>query len=241
MVAVEHRCGPGTRGFMTVATRARVPRAVIFDFDGVILESANIKTEAFLALFAHYPEHRDAIREYHVRNVGISRFRKFQWIYAELLKTPLGEAESTRLGDAFSRIVLEEILKCPFVPGARELLKDLRCQSRLFVASGTPQDELEHIIEQRGLAPYFTEVWGTPALKADILSSILSRHEIPRDEVVFIGDGESDYSAAKQTGIPFIGRDCPFGGSRWMEMNVDSVPDLVLIRSMLGLPEREET
>lgn len=226
---------------MRVATRARVPRAVIFDFDGVILESANIKTEAFLALFADHPEHCEAIRGYHVRNVGISRFRKFEWIYSELLKTPLGEEESSRLGDAFSEIVLEEILKCSFVPGARELLEDLRSQSRLFVASGTPQGELEHIIEQRGLASYFTEVWGTPALKPDILNSILSRHEIPKDEVVFIGDGESDYSAAKQTGVPFIGRECPFSGSRWMEMNVNSVPDLVRVRSMLGLPEREET
>src|SRR5688500_11624263 len=98
MVAVEHRCGLGTRRFTTVATRARVPSAVIFDFDGVILESANIKTEAFLTLFADHTEHREAIRGYHVRNVGISRFRKFEWIYSELLKTPLCEAESIRLG-----------------------------------------------------------------------------------------------------------------------------------------------
>ena len=39
----------------------RSPKAVIFDFDGVILESSNIKTEACLELFEDYPEHRAAI------------------------------------------------------------------------------------------------------------------------------------------------------------------------------------
>ena len=46
-------------------------RAVIFDFDGVILESADIKTQAFIELFADNPDHREAILRQHHDNVGI--------------------------------------------------------------------------------------------------------------------------------------------------------------------------
>jgi beta-phosphoglucomutase-like phosphatase (HAD superfamily) len=48
-------------------------RAIVFDFDGVILESADIKTNAFRALFASYPEHVDQIVDFHLRNAGVSR------------------------------------------------------------------------------------------------------------------------------------------------------------------------
>src|SRR5690606_22889470 len=42
--------------------------AVIFDFDGVILESVKVKTDAFKELFSDYPEHLEAIVAYHENN-----------------------------------------------------------------------------------------------------------------------------------------------------------------------------
>jgi beta-phosphoglucomutase-like phosphatase (HAD superfamily) len=45
-------------------------RAVVFDFDQVLVEWGDIKTEAFLELFVGYPQQREAIRAYHLQNVG---------------------------------------------------------------------------------------------------------------------------------------------------------------------------
>ena len=42
----------------------------MFDFDGVILESGDIKTQAFLELFAGYPQFRGTILEYHLGHWG---------------------------------------------------------------------------------------------------------------------------------------------------------------------------
>ena len=39
--------------------------AIFFDFDGVILESMNIKGWAFEKLFEKYPEHIEKIVEFH--------------------------------------------------------------------------------------------------------------------------------------------------------------------------------
>ena len=162
-----------------------IPKAVIFDFDGVILESASIKSEAFLDLFADHPMHRDAILDHHIENLGVSRYRKFEWIYREMFCRPLDEEESRRLGESFSTIVLDRILSCPFVPGALEFLESLAPLTSLFVASGTPQDELNNIVDARGLKHYFREVWGTPKSKVEIIESILSRFGIDSSEAVF--------------------------------------------------------
>src|SRR5688500_11982342 len=81
-----------------------IPKAVIFDFDGVILKSVEIKTQAFLSLFADYPEYRDRILRYHLDNLGVSRYKKFEWIYSQLLRMPLENEERERLGAAFAEI-----------------------------------------------------------------------------------------------------------------------------------------
>ena len=59
-------------------------KAIIFDFDGVICESVNVKTIAFKKLFADYPEHQDRIVEYHLVNGGISRYEKLRILQSTL-------------------------------------------------------------------------------------------------------------------------------------------------------------
>ncbi|MHC9543616.1 MAG: HAD family hydrolase [Vulcanimicrobiota bacterium] len=182
-------------------------KAVIFDFDGVILESAQIKTEAFRELFSRRcPEHLDAIVAYHLDNVGISRYVKFRHIYEAILHLPYTEDVEKLLGDEFAEIVLDRVLEAPFVDGALEFLREKSLQYDCFVASGTPEEELLLIVERRGLARFFKEVHGTPRKKVDIIEGILACHQYERHEVVFIGDGESDLRAATEADVPFIAR-----------------------------------
>jgi len=218
----------------------RRTKAIIFDFDGVILESADIKTRAFLELFAAYPQHQPAILRYHLEHLGHSRYDKFAWIYRELLGKPFTADERERLGSAFSAIVLDRILRCPFVPGALETLQALQHQRLVFVASGSPQEELELIVRRRGLSSYFTEVWGTPLKKVQIIQCILERFSLHREEVLFIGDGLSDYQAAMATGIQFLARATPEEQQRWQELGVPRAADLRQICSLIGIAHRAE-
>ena len=59
-------------------------KAIIFDFDGVLVESAEIKTEAFRQLFSSFPDKVHEIVEYHKRNMGISRYVKFRYFYENI-------------------------------------------------------------------------------------------------------------------------------------------------------------
>ena len=186
--------------------RAFMTRVVIFDFDGVILESAEIKTEAFRELFSIYPEHVDRIVQYHINNIGISRWTKFDYIYSNYLKKELTCEEKEFLGESFSGLVVEKVKACPFVPGALEFLKEYHSRLGLYVVSATPSFELSEILDFRGLSGYFRKAYGSPGGKADAAKDILANEGIDSDAVILVGDSLADYDAAVEVGVLFVGR-----------------------------------
>ena len=202
------------------------PTVIIFDFDGVILESVHVKAHAFSRLFEHHPNHVEAIVELHLRLAGVSRFEKFKLIHADILELPLDDTELERLGAEFSRLALEEILRCPFVPGAREFLKARHRTHRLFIASAAPEAELRHIIRERKLESFFEGVYGTPAAKADITKRVLADTGVKPQEAVFVGDAITDLNAARDAGVPFIGRVPPGDRNPFDGVPVPVVSDL---------------
>ena len=212
-------------------------RAVIFDFDGVILESADIKTEAFRDLFADFPDHVPAILAYHTANVGISRYLKFEWIYRELLHQPLSEEEKAALGERFSALALDKILRCPFVPGAQEALAALAGKALRFVASGTPQAELEMIVQRRGLARSFEGLWGSPTTKDQAVRAIQAQHALAPNEIAFVGDGQSDLAAAQATGIRFVARSADGAPPTWLPAGMPCIGDLRQLVPLFGAVE----
>jgi phosphoglycolate phosphatase-like HAD superfamily hydrolase len=181
-------------------------KAIIFDLDGVIIESAGIKTEAFRTLFADYPDKLSKIISYHEKNAGISRYIKFRYIYEKMLGKKLSPEKEKDLGAKFSQIALDKILKAPLVAGVEDFLNSSYQRYLLFVASGTPEEELGFILRQRGLANYFKGAYGTPQTKTQITKRILDEHQLANREAVFVGDAESDKIAAAESGVTFVAR-----------------------------------
>lgn len=180
--------------------------AVVFDFDGVILESAAGKGRAFIELFSQYPHHLEAIRAHHLANLGVSRFEKFEWIYDHLLRRPLSGEESRDLGRRYSDLVFETTVASPFVPGALELIERLVHRMPLFVASATPQEELEAVVRRRNLDRFFAGVHGSPPGKPALLADIVAIGGFEAQQVLMIGDGVSDLEAARHAGCLFLAR-----------------------------------
>jgi phosphoglycolate phosphatase-like HAD superfamily hydrolase len=207
----------------SVNKRIDTLRAIAFDFDGVILESADIKTQAFMALYAAFPECLPAIREYHVSNAGISRYVKFEYIQTKILGLPYTDRDRALRSAEFERLTHEQILRCPEVKGAAALLRGLKNRVIRIVASGTPQDELRIIVAGRGMAGWFEEVWGTPLTKPEILRDVLARHQLSAGGVLMVGDAMNDYQSAQETGVRFLARET---GSTFAGMTVDKVRDL---------------
>jgi HAD superfamily hydrolase (TIGR01549 family) len=181
-------------------------KAVIFDFDGVIVESIDVKTDAFCYIFKDYPQHVPVIRSYQIHNGGISRMEKFKYIYKNILRETLSDEKLKDLCQQFRELVLENVIAAPFVNGAEQLLKDLSRQYPLFIVSGTPEDEMKEIVGRRDLERYFQGVFGSPRKKSEIIQSILNQGQWQPKETVFIGDSINDLDAAKAAGTFFIAR-----------------------------------
>ena len=179
---------------------------IILDFDGVILESVDVKTQAFRELFSFSSKHVNEIVNFHIKNGGMSRFDKFRYFYKNILKEPLSDQQYIFLCNRFSELVFDGVLKSSFVPGAESFLKHLSTKTYLFVASATPTSELTEIIRQRGLLDYFKVIYGAPKTKQECIKEILTNMNCPKDNAIFVGDALNDYKAAHETGIRFVGR-----------------------------------
>lgn len=202
-------------------------QAIIFDFDGVIVESGDIKTQAFAELYRTYDEHivTEVVR-YHRQNGGMSRYQKFRYFQQHLLsKPPLTAAEELVLDQRFSKLVIEAVIASQAVAGAETLIQKAAARIPLFVASGTPENELRTIVERRGLSPYFTEVRGSPLPKQTLIADILNTYSLIPERVLMIGDAMADYQGAILNGTAFLGRVRP-GDENPFPAHVETIPDL---------------
>lgn len=181
--------------------------AVVFDFDGVLVESVEVKTRAFAALYAPYgAEIERKVVEYHLAQAGISRFVKFRYFQEVLLGVPYTDEDEKRLSMDFSLRVLENVVHAPFVVGAYEFLEGNYQKLPLFVASATPEDELLTIVAHRGMEKYFVSVYGAPAKKHEILKRIISSCCLAPERVLMVGDAMADFEGALEAGTGFVGR-----------------------------------
>ena len=206
-------------------------RAIIFDFDGVLVESNDEKTEAFKELFSLYPEHERAMLDYHIRWFSTSRMDKFRYFVYEMMARPGDENSVADMAEKFSSLVVKRVISCPEVPGASELLAEFSQRVPLYISSATPQDELRNIVRCRGFGSYFRAVYGYPPIpKTEAIESVLSKENALPQEVLFIGDSVSDYHFAKETGIRFMGRD---SGLSFQSVEIEMYNDLYDIAGAL--------
>jgi len=206
-------------------------KTIIFDFDGVLVESAEIKTQAFRELFSKWSDKVDEIVAYHIRNMGISRYIKFQHIYEHILNKLYSEDIGRNLSTQFSEIVLDKIKRAPLVNGTKEFLERNYQKYLLFIASGTPQDELEEIVSYKHLGKYFKGIFGSPKKKLSIISSIKRKYYLKHNEMVFIGDAESDLEAADDAGIYFVLRQSAgndIAGNRYKIMDMTQLEEIIM-------------
>jgi phosphoglycolate phosphatase-like HAD superfamily hydrolase len=181
-------------------------KAIILDFDGVVVESNRIKHQAFSEIFSEYPEHYDEMMRYHLAHNHVDRHRKFKYLIEKLLKRKYSRAEGDKLAERFARLTREKIINSPFVDGALEFIKYYSGKYPVYIASATPLDELMIILETRELTKYFKGIYGAPIPKTEMFADLMRKENAAPNEVLFIGDSPEDCDVATESGIGFIAR-----------------------------------
>ena len=183
-------------------------RAIVLDFDGVLVESNQVKTEAFKELFSLYPKYEEAMLAYHFRWFSTSRMDKFRHFVYELMGRPGDGNGILDMAKQFSNLVMKRVISCQEVPGASEFLSEFSQRLPLYISSATPQEELLNIIRYRRFETYFRDIYGDPPIrKKEAIQTVIKKEGADPQEVLFIGDSLSDLNAARDAGVRFIGRD----------------------------------
>lgn len=191
-------------------------KCLIFDCDGVILNSNKLKTQAFYQAALPYGEElAQALVDYHVQNGGISRYRKFQYFLENIVGKDNNSQALNHLLSHYAQSVKEGLLTCAIAPGLRKL-RETFPKTRWLVVSGSDQTELRDIFMKREISYLFDGgIFGSPDSKEKILDRELENGNIHKP-AVFLGDSYYDYQATIQAGLDFIFI------SSWSEWKPDS-------------------
>lgn len=177
----------------------------IFDCDGVILDSNQLKISAMKQALLSVTNDPDTIENcinYFKNNFGKSRFHHVEYFLSNLISHPLYEKASwkEKILESYSEQCVSLYLSSNITDNFVTFLNSLNGQ--FYVASGSEQEELRSTFKSKGLDHFFNNIFGSPTSKSDIIKNILSNEE--SSNAVMFGDSVSDFEAAKDNDIDFI-------------------------------------
>ena len=205
---------------------------IIFDFDGVLAESNEIRFNGFRKLFKDYPQSQvEQLVEYAKLNGGISRYKKIDFFFSTIRGEPISLELINHWADQFSELVIQDVMKARPVGGSLEFLKKYFSHFDFAIVSGSDQKELREVCKGRGIDSFFKMILGSPTEKKDNIATLLSDFKWERSKSLYVGDSNNDLEAAKKNNIDFIGRSS--GLVDWEFYNVKFVSDLSSLHDFL--------
>ena len=184
-------------------------KTIFFDFDGVLAESVQIKTEAFQKMYLKYGEEFSLkVREHHVKNGGVSRYEKFKIYNGEWLDQEVDAQKIEELANEFSSLVVDGVIHSEAVKGANDFLNDPKSSNyKMYIITGTPTKEIRRILKGRSMEHYFEASYGSPEKKDYWVKKIIQEENLDPNNCIFIGDAMADYKVALANNVEFILRE----------------------------------
>ena len=180
---------------------------LIFDCDGIILNSNKIKTEAFKEVVYHYgKEAAEELVNFHVMNGGISRYEKFNYFFETISSNHNLDKNSInveKLIENYGSKVQKKLEVCEISIHIMQYRK--YSDGVWYVVSGSDQNELIKIFKKKQLKNCFDGgIYGSPLSKDEIFKNIFKDKMDEISKSIYIGDSKYDYLAAKKIGMDFV-------------------------------------
>ena len=184
-------------------------KSLIFDCDGVILNSNKLKIEAFRKVLHRFnPLAVEELINYLKNNFGTSRYVLIDMF----LKNIISKYEKNHLkqDENIKKLIQNYSNECKKLLFKSEVAKDLKELREVtsnipwFIVSGGDQEELREVFKYKKLYNYFNGgIYGSPKKKIDIIKYYIQKGII-KHPALMIGDSQLDHLAAKHNQIDFI-------------------------------------
>ena len=198
---------------------------IIFDFDGVLVESNAIRFNGFRKLFKNYPENQvEKLVTYAKANGGVSRYKKIKYFFNIIRREQISPESVNDWAIQFSELVTQDIEGAKPVKGSLEFLENYSNLFDFAIVSGSDQKELRQICKKRGISHFFKMILGSPIEKEENIAALLSKLNWEHEKSLYVGDSNNDLEAAKANQLDFVGRSS--GLINWKNFNIKFIPDL---------------
>jgi phosphoglycolate phosphatase len=217
-----------------------VIKAILFDLDGTLIDSAEGITKSARYALAHFGiEEPDEKRLYQFIGPPIVDSLRQRYGFSE---------EQANEGVAVYRERYNSIglFECSLYPGVEACIKTLREQGyRVGMASSKPEETCRQILDHFGILSLFDDVVGATFdgrinSKEQVLLEVFRRwDDLSRDEMCLIGDTIYDVRGANAVGIPCVAVSFGFGDMQEMTAagivgSCDSLEELPPLLQKLG-------
>jgi HAD superfamily hydrolase (TIGR01549 family) len=205
---------------------------IVFDFDGVLAETNEIRFNGFRKLFKDYPQNQtERLVSFAKANGGVSRYKKIEYFFNEIRQEPVSIKEVDRLAAQFSELVEQDIVEAKPVEGSLEFLEGFSGHFDFAIVSGSDQAELRRVCEKRGIGHFFEVILGSPTEKKENIAALLADLNWQHSKSIYVGDSSNDWEAAKLNNLDFVGR-CS-GLVDWESSDVRFIMDLSSLHEVL--------
>tara|TARA_B100000787_G_scaffold150489_1_gene123069 strand:- start:8137 stop:8757 length:621 start_codon:yes stop_codon:yes gene_type:complete len=182
-------------------------KTILWDFDGVILDSMKVRDSGFEKIFKDYDQKLiNQLLAYHRINGGLSRYVKIRYFFEELLGQSITEESVLEYAQKFSTLMRKELTNSKnLILDTVNFIKNNHQNYNFHIVSGSDQEELRFLNKELGIDQYFISIHGSPTPKKQLVATLLKKHDYSLVNTCLIGDSINDYEAAIENDISFYG------------------------------------
>jgi phosphoglycolate phosphatase-like HAD superfamily hydrolase len=180
---------------------------MFWDFDGVLLNSNEVRDRGFTEVLKDYPAHEvAALLDFHHQNGGLSRYVKFRYFFETIRKETLTDEKLQQLASSFSLFNRRLLVNPELLIGdSMNFVRKHFQACRMHIVSGSDENELRYLCEQLQIEKYFRSIHGSPKLKEHLIREVIDQNAYDLVRCVLIGDSVNDFDAAQKNHVHFIG------------------------------------
>tara|TARA_B100001059_G_scaffold236519_1_gene287479 strand:- start:741 stop:1358 length:618 start_codon:yes stop_codon:yes gene_type:complete len=180
---------------------------ILFDFDGVIINSVNVRTEGLKQTFQNYSKEKiEKLEIFHLQNRGLTKREKIKFFYNSILNKKITSKKIDYYSNEITKNIGNKLEnKKLLINDTFKYINKNYKKINMHIVSACEHKELINLTRKLNIEKYFCSINGSPQKKNLLIKEVLITHKYKNKNTIYIGDAINDYFAAKKNNIEFYG------------------------------------